>query len=95
MINYVVNFTLSNHDTGYDVIAERIMRYYRTHNQDTVIVSLGISYDDKKWEYMNEVAYPIDYLCSEIEFLNDWWEGQKYIKLFGIKSVSNLKINGE
>ena len=34
-------------------------------------------------------------LNNNIEFLYDWWEGQKYIKLFGIESVSNLKIDGE
>lgn len=91
----MTNFILSDQDTGYDVIANRINRYYKTHNQDTVIVSIGISYDGEKWEYMNEVAYPLDYLSSEIEFLNDWWEGQRYIQLLGIESVSNLKINGE
>lgn len=91
----MTSFILSDQDTGYDVIGERINRYYKTHTQDTVIVSLGISYDGEKWEYMNEVAYPLDYLNSAIEFLYDWWEGQRYIKLFGIESVSNLKIDGE
>lgn len=91
----MVSFILNDQDTGYDVIVNRINRYYKVHNRDTVIVSIGISYDGEKWEYMNEVAYPLDYLCSEIEFLNDWWEGQQYIKLLGIESVSNLKINGE
>ena len=91
----MVSFILGAKDTGYDVVADRIMRYYKTHIPDTVIVSIGISYDGEKWEYMNEVAYPIDYLNSNIEFLYDWWEGQKYIKLFGIESVSNLKIDGE
>jgi len=91
----MVSFILNDQDTGYDVIVNRINRYYKVHNRDAVIVSIGISYDGEKWEYMNEVAYPLDYLCSEIEFLNDWWEGQQYIKLLGIESVSNLKINGE
>lgn len=91
----MTSFILSDQDTRYDVIASRINRYYKTHSQDTVIVSIGISYDGEKWEYMNEVAYPLDYLSNDIEFLNDWWEGQRYIKLLGIESVSNLKINGE
>lgn len=91
----MTSFILSDQDTGYDVIEDRINRYYKTHTQDTVVVSLGISYDGENWEYMNEVAYPLDYLNSAIEFLNDWWEGQRYIKLYGIKSVSNLKIDGE
>ena len=91
----MISFILSDQDTGYSVIENRINRYYKTHIQDTVVVSLGISYDGENWEYMNEVAYPLDYLNSAIEFLNDWWEGQRYIKLFGIESVSNLKIDGE
>lgn len=39
-----------------------------------------------------EIAYPIGY--NGIEFLDDWWEGEQYIKLFGIKTVRELDISG-
>lgn len=42
--------------------------------------------------YTKEVVYPCNY--HDIEFLSDWWEGEKYIKLFGIKAVSELDISG-
>ena len=31
---------------------------------------------------------------NDIEYEMDWWEGEKYIKLFGIKSVNELDISG-
>lgn len=44
------------------------------------------------YDLRNEVASPIS--LSDVEFLNDWWEGEKYIKLFGIKAVGELDISG-
>lgn len=31
---------------------------------------------------------------DDIEFLNDWWEGERYIKLFGVKTIEELDISG-
>lgn len=88
----MVDIELKNGQTGYDVVEEYIRRYW-THNIDeTVIVSLGVSYDGKNYELCKEVASP--YNCDEVEFLYDWWEGEKFIRIIGIQSVENLDISG-
>jgi len=38
------------------------------------------------------IASPMNF--NDIEFLYDWWESEKFIKLFGIKTVDELDISG-
>lgn len=88
----MIDIVLKNGQSGYDVISDYIYRYWNHSILDTVIVSIGTSYDGHTYDLRNEVASPISF--SDIEFLNDWWEGEKYIKLFGIKTLGELDISG-
>lgn len=88
----MIDIELKDKQNGYDVVGEYIRRYWEHNISDTVIVSLATSYDGKKYELRKEVASPYHY--NDIEFLYDWWEGEKYIKLFGIKTIQELDIDG-
>lgn len=88
----MIDIKLNDRQSGYDAIEEYIRRYWSRNTTDTVICSIGTSYDGLTYDSMNEIAYPTSGSC--IEFLNDWWEGEKYIKLFGIKTVDELDISG-
>lgn len=88
----MIDIELKNGQSGYDAVGEYIRRYWNHNITDTVIVSLGISYDGNAYDIRKEVASPMNF--DDIEFLYDWWEGEKYIKLFGIKTVSELDISG-
>lgn len=88
----MIAIKLKDGQTGYDAVGEYIRRYWKHNITDTVIVSMGISYDGNTYDLRNEVASPMNF--DDIEFLYDWWEGEKYIKLFGIKTVSELDISG-
>ena len=88
----MIDIKLSDGQSGYDVIGEYIRRYWNHNITDTVICSIGVSYDGLTYDLMNEVACPEKY--NSIEFLNDWWEGEKYIKLFGIKTINELDVSG-
>lgn len=88
----MVEIKLKDKQSGYDIIGEYIHRYWEHNITDTVIVSLATSYDGKKFETRNEVASPYNF--DDIEFLYDWWEGEKFIKLFGIQSISEISISG-
>lgn len=88
----MVEIKMKDRQTGYDAVGEYIRRYWEHNITDTVIVSLATSYDGKKFETRNEVASPYNY--DDIEFLYDWWEGEKFIKLFGIKTLSEIEIDG-
>lgn len=78
---------------AYDVIGKYILRYWEKHGIEDVVVSVATSHDGISYCRQNEIASPIN--CGDdIEYLNDWWEGEKHIKLYGIINVSDLDISG-
>ena len=89
----MVDIKLQEGQSGYDVVGEYIRRYWKHNIYETVVVSLGISYDGKTYGLLKEVASPYWDNCYAV-YLYDWWEGQKFIKIFGIKSINKLDISG-
>ena len=88
----MIDIYLENGQSGYDAIAEYVIKYWHHNITSTVIVSMGTSYDGNNYDLCKEVACPAGF--NDVEFLYDWWEGQKYIKLFGIKTIDELDISG-
>ena len=88
----MVDIVLKDRQSGYDAVGEYIHRYWEHNIVDDIVVSIGTSYDGNTYDLLREVASPVGY--NDIEFLHDWWEGEKYIKLFGIKTVGELDIYG-
>lgn len=83
---------LEDDESGYDFVAEYIKRYWDHNCIDSVVVRIGISYDGISYEYKNEVANAT--WDNDIEFDYDWWEGEKFIRILGIKSIEKLEISG-
>ena len=88
----MVDIKLNDGQSGYDVIGDYIRRYWKRNIYTTVVVSIGTSYNGQDYSLLKEVASPMDF--DDIEYLYDWWEGEKYIKLFGIQSIDELDISG-
>ena len=88
----MVDIKLNDGQTGYDVIGEYIKRYWDHNIIDTVIVSIGASHDGNTYDLLNVVAD--HYHFDDVIFQYDWWEGEKYIKLFGIKTISEIDVYG-
>lgn len=89
----IVTIELKDGQDGYEAVAEYIDRYCRRTAYQDVVVSIATSYDGKDYNLLNEVVFP-DNCCDDFIFLNDWWEGEKFIKILGIKGVSELEIHG-
>lgn len=90
----MVDIKLKDGQSGYSVIGDYIRRYWNYNVVDTVIVSIAVSHDGHNYYFCNLIASPI-YSCNDdIEFLDDWWEGEEYIKLFGIKTINEVDISG-
>lgn len=87
-----VNIKLKDGQNAYDIVGEYIMRYWEYNIYTTVIVSVGLSYDGVNYSLYKEVAYPDE--AGDIEYLNDWHEGERFIKLFGIEAVDKLDVYG-
>lgn len=89
----MVEIFVNSYDTGEDAVGEYIARFWEHNGIQTVIVSIGVSYDGISFDDTNEVVAPDpDGICCE--FLHDWWEGQKYIRIYGIQTVQDLSISG-
>ena len=84
---------LTDGQNGYDAVGNYIRNYWK-HNcfLDTVVVYFETSYNGKDFSSEYDVACP--YNGCDIEFFNDWWEGQKYIRLRGIKYIRELDVGG-
>ena len=89
----MIEIELKNKQTGYDIVEEYIRRYWHNNIYNTVIVSMETSYDGKTYDIYKEVAYPSS-SGRGVEFLNDWWEGEKFIRLFGIKDIEEVDVSG-
>ena len=88
----MVDIKLQKGQSGYDVVDEYIRRYWKHNRREDVVVSLGISYGGRAYEFCNEVASPYNF--DDIEYFSDWWEGQGFIKIYGIKAISEFDISG-
>lgn len=86
---------LKDNENGYEVVNKYINNFWENHlkTKDTVVVSLSTSYTGNLYEYHNEVAYP-NSSYNDIEYLSDWWEGQKYICIHGVAYLNCVKIEG-
>ena len=87
----MIDIKLKDGQTGYEAVAEYIHRYWDHNYIETVIISMGVSYNGKMYNMINEIACPCD---GDIEYLYDWWEGEEFIRLFGIKAVDEIEISG-
>lgn len=66
----MIDIILKDGQSGYDAVGEYIRRYWKHNITDTVIVSLGTSYDGNSYDIRKEIASPL--YSDTIEFLYDW-----------------------
>lgn len=88
----MIEIKLEDGQNGYNIVGEYIRRYWEHSVYDTVVVALGTSYEGKVYTLHKEVASP--YHFDDIEYLYDWWEGEKYIRIYGIQAIETLDISG-
>lgn len=86
------NFVLTDGQSGYEVIGDYIQRYWDNKIYTTVIVSVGTSFDGEEYFFENIIATPDN--GRDLLYLEDWWEGEKYITLEGIMDVEEVDVNG-
>lgn len=90
----MVSLILKNDENGYEKVGEYVKRYWEVHGGGDVIVALETSCNASRWYYHNEIASPLYFFGDSIEWLNDWWESEKYIHIKGIQSVDTFDISG-
>jgi hypothetical protein len=89
-----INIVLSNGQDGYSAIREYIIQHWDTNGYATCVVRLATSCDGRKYLEDNEIVSP--YFSKDgnvlVEFLYDWWEGEPYIKILGIKNIHEIEL---
>ncbi len=86
-----VDIVLKNGQSGYDAVGEYVEKYWEQNGYATAIVALETSYEGKEYRRYNEVVSPTEN-CESFEFLHDWWEGQEYIKILGIRNLHEIEL---
>ena len=72
-------------DNAYKKVTDAIHNYmFGIGNAGTFIVRLAIGKDSERVYYTNEVVYKYN---NNIEFFDDWWEGEPYVAVLGILPI--------
>lgn len=67
--------------------------YLRRFPIDKYVVHLKYKHDkDSEWEESNEIL-EVDENFNYV-WQDDWWEGQKYVRVLGFDAVGDLNVNG-
>ncbi len=86
-----MNIKLKDKEIGYNAVGKYVEEYLNEHCWDDSIVELEISYDGKDWDSIKEIVCPTNN-CRELEWLNDWWEGQRYINIIGMANIDEIDV---
>lgn len=86
-----MNIKLNDKEIGYEAVGKYVEEYLNEHCWDDSIVELEISYDGKDWDRIKEIVCPTNN-CRELEWLNDWWEGQRYINIIGMANIDEIDV---
>ena len=87
------DIVLNDGQSGYDVVGDYVRDHWRKTYYSTAIVMMATSYDGKEYHQSHDVVSPFsDHNdIDSMEFLHDWWEGQKYIKIFGVINIDDIE----
>ena len=80
---------------AYNIVAEYVKRYWQHYGfTDTVLISLGTSHgaNSEAFDMHKIIAYPNR--LDDVEFDFDWWEGERFIRLYGIKLLLDIDVSG-
>ena len=86
-----MNIKLKDEEIGYDAVGKYVEEYLNRNCWDDLIVELEISYDGKDWDRIKEIVCPTNN-CRELKWLNDWWEGQRYINIIGMANIDEIDV---
>lgn len=91
-MNDGIDIELKDGENAYEVVGKYVSRYWQHNTYEDTVVVMEISNNDRIYTYIAQAVSP-GYKDEPI-WLNDWWEGEKYIRLFAIQGVSELDVTG-
>ncbi len=86
----MIELKLNEDQDAYDIVGKYIEKYWQEHYYTDVLVRIATSYDGKTYAPSNEfVAFDGK---DGMEYQNDWWEGERYLKIYGIIDIREVII---
>lgn len=86
----MINIILKDNEDGYDKVGKVVDEFVEKYGIGSMIVKLALAYTPgERPDISNELL-----LYEDDDFIweNDWWEGQKYIRVIAIDFVQNAVI---
>ena len=91
----MVSVKLDDGQSAYGFVGEYIEKFWEKNFYCDVVCLIGTSFDGVNYCKTVAIASP-DENHTGVEFLNDWYEGEPYVKVLGIKCVDEIEfIDGE
>jgi len=91
----MIELKLKPNENAYMIVDKLVRKYWEcVREEDDVVVNVECSYDGQKWHGENQFGELPGYGDSEVLWLNDWWEGEPYIRIHGIKNLNELDVIG-
>lgn len=91
-VNGCVETKLKKDETGYGFVEKYVKRYWDMCVDCDVLVAIETSYNGVQWRYGNQTATTDD--SGSVIWMRDWWEGELYIRVYGIKDISEVDVYG-
>lgn len=88
-----IDVTIEEGKTAYEAVGKYIYRFWDREAYDDVIVRLGISNNNAEWRTFNAF---VSFDANDFEglFEYDWWEGERFIRLYGIVPLYEIEVSG-
>ena len=90
----MVSVKLDDGQSAYGFVGEYIEKFWEKNFYCDVVVLIGTSRDGLDYCESVEIASPTEDMMG-VEFLNDWHEGEPYVKVFGIKCVDDIEFTSD
>lgn len=78
----------------YETVANYIRSFWHSKYVCDVVCLIGTSWDGVNYCKTVEVAFP-DENMIDVVFLNDWYEGEPFVRIFGIKCVDDIEFTSD
>ena len=81
--------------TGYnaviDILSMIIPQLYTKYFPGDLVVRIGCKYEESDEYYYDNYILEASEACEYCCFVDDWWEGEKYINIIGFVPVDDIR----
>lgn len=81
----------NGYDAVIDILSMVIPQLYTKYFPGDLVVRLGCKYEESDEYYYDNYILEASEGCEYHGFVDDWWEGEKYINIIGFVPVDDIR----